>query len=153
MNFKVLAVVVIIVVLAIIGYLIYERQRSFPGPVTVVGDPLCTYVSKSQLKCVVILGSDSLLGPGAMVDYPVDAPAQTPVPLPTAELFSTNCLVPGEQADELGASFKKQEQENSVSIPIQKYDLNRSFKVGLDLPIPRLYNLKIKANCLAYWGG
>jgi len=34
MNYKVLAVVVIIVVLAIIGYLIYERQRSFPGPVT-----------------------------------------------------------------------------------------------------------------------
>lgn len=140
-----LAAIVVLVLMGIgIGIYVHYHPRAGSQAGQAI-DPLCSYVNNSQLRCVVILGSDSLLGPGALVDYPTTATAQTPVPLPAAELFSSSCLVPGEKADALQTSFKQQEQENSVSVPEESYDFSRAFKVGIDLPVPRLYNLNLKA--------
>ena len=98
-----------------------------------------------QLKCVNVLGSDNLLGPGAVVSFPDNANAYTRVPLPNADLFSTTCVVPGEQVNALLNSFKRQKEQNATTIPELTYDLNRSFQLGVQLPIPRLPDLTLKA--------
>lgn len=143
---KIVWVIVITLVLAGIGLWFYFHYRPRPGQQAgEATDPLCSYVSDTQLRCVVILGSDSLLGPGAMVDYPSNAATGTRVPLPNAELFSSTCLVPGEKADALKALFKQQERENAVTVPKESYDFSRAVKIGVELPVPKLYNLDIKA--------
>jgi hypothetical protein len=146
-DVKTKVVVMVLIVAAgigglIIAYLSFHPHRVDDHQST---DPLCSYVSSSQLRCVAVLGSDALLGPGALVDYPTNATPQTPVPLPNAELFSSACLVPGEKADALQQLFRQQEQENSVNLPAQTYDFQRSFQAGVSLPVPRLYNLNLKA--------
>ncbi len=98
-----------------------------------------------NLKCVVVLGSEGLLGPGAVVDYPANATQQTRVPLPNADLFSTTCLIPGEQINALLESLRQQKEKNTVSIAEMTYSLNRSFHLGVELPIPQLANLTLKA--------
>src|SRR6266571_2335808 len=143
---KIVWIVAVILVLAGILLGIYFHFHPRPGQQAAAAiDPLCSYVNGTQLRCVVMLGSDSLLGPGAMVDYPSNAAADTRVPLPNAELFSSTCLVPGEKADSLQTLFQQQEQENAVTVPQQTYDFSRAVKVGIELPVPRLYNLNIKA--------
>jgi hypothetical protein len=51
---------------------------------------------------------DTLLGPGAIVDYSVNSLPDAPVPLPVSAIFSTSCLVPGAQSDTLKAAAKAQ---------------------------------------------
>lgn len=117
-----------------------------PGPNFLKNDPICIYVSdKLQLRCVVGLAAEGVLGPGHFVSYPSTADAYTRVPFPDGDLFSDTCLVPGEQADELQSALKKQEQPNIVSIDQFSYQIDRRFHAGAELPIPRLANLMVKA--------
>jgi hypothetical protein len=116
------------------------------GTANLENDPLCAYVSDSlQLRCVVGLAAESVLGPGHFVAYPATATARTRVPFPDGDLFSTTCLVPGEHADTLLAALKQQEQQNTVTINEITYHLDRSFQAGAELPIPRLHDLTLKA--------
>jgi hypothetical protein len=156
---KATIVISLVIAFGIVGYVIYLNHRApiqtqvFTRPSVASdrdgqssSDALCNYVSSSlQLRCVVILGSDNLLGPGAVVEYPVNATAYTRVPLPNADLFSSTCVVPGEQITALLESLRRQKEQNAVSIPDMTYTFNRSFQLGVQLPIPQLDGLTLKA--------
>jgi hypothetical protein len=127
------------------GWLAYKYFFEIP-PKTADNDPVCTYVSdKLQLKCVVGLAAEGVLGPGHFVSYPANPAPHTKVPFPDGDLFSKSCLVPGEQAANLLAALKQQEQENSVVVDEITFKFDRSFRAGAELPIPRLSNLVLKA--------
>jgi hypothetical protein len=127
-----------------IGYVNFYKPD--PGPNFLKNDPICIYVSdKLQLRCVVGLAAEGVLGPGHFVSYPSAADAHTKVPFPDGDLFSDTCLVPGEQADALQSALKKQEQLNTVSVDQFSYQVDRRFRAGAELPIPRLANLVVKA--------
>jgi hypothetical protein len=105
-------------------------------------DPLCSYVVGSQLHCVAILGGETLLGPGAIVEYTANTD-RSPVPLPNGALFSQACVVPGEQTRALLDSLK--DQQNAVAIPEFTYHLNRQLKAGVELPVPKLADFVLRA--------
>jgi hypothetical protein len=145
-------IVGIVLVLTVVGGWVayehfYKRDSPLGGdPISLKDDPLCTYVSDTlQMKCVVGLAAEGVLGPGHFVVYSPQAPAHTRVPFPDGDLFSKTCLVPGEQADALLTALKNQQQENAVAVGEFTYKLDRSFKAGAELPIPRLANLTVKA--------
>jgi hypothetical protein len=115
-------------------------NRSVP---TSEADPLCGYVVGSQLHCVAILGAETLLGPGAIVEYAVGTDNRAPVPLPNGALFSQACVVPGEQTRALLDSLN--DQQNPVVIPEFTYHLNRQLKAGVELPVPKLADFVLRA--------
>src|SRR5580704_14000151 len=89
------------VVVCAVLFCIYELIRPKP-PISRGPDILCAYVSGSLgMKCVAMLGSDTILGPGAIVEFPLQSQAHDLVPLPNAQLFSSTCIVPGEKTDAL----------------------------------------------------
>jgi hypothetical protein len=113
-----------------------------PSPVVQQRDPLCQFVESKRLRCVAIFGADTLLGPGAIVDYAADSPPDTPVPLPVAALFSTSCLVPGAQGDALKSAAK---QPNKVTVPTLTYKFDRAFGMGASIPVPKVAGVELKA--------
>jgi hypothetical protein len=94
-------IVVVLVSLFIFGPSLPDTLKQWTGggtglvKITNSSDPLCAYVNNSGMRCVMLLGSDSLLGPGAFVDFPEESNPQSRVPLPNGDLFSQACLVPG----------------------------------------------------------
>jgi hypothetical protein len=107
-------------------------------------DPLCVYVSSLGMHCLAMLGSDTLLRPGALVDYPSDANFQTRVPLPSADLLLQTCLFPSEQTTAL-IDLLRQPMQKTVAVPTQIYHIDRNLNAGIDLPIPKLSGLVLKA--------
>lgn len=132
---------------SVIAYNLFFKHAEPIGPTQKTeNDPLCSYVSGSlQLRCVVGLASESVLGPGHFVAYPANSAATTRVSFPDGDLLSSSCLVPGERADTLLAMLKQQETQNTISLSTITYHLDRSFQAGADIPIPRLNNLTFKA--------
>lgn len=131
--------VVIAGALVLIYHNIHSKIQPAPGP-----DILCTYVSDSLgMKCVQVLGADTLLGPGAIVDFPAPKQSHDLVPLPNAQLFSSSCIVPGEQINALTSSLHN--QQNTLSLQSMTFHSSRNLHVGAELPIPRFPNLEIKA--------
>lgn len=124
-------------------FLIYHHSHPTPkasrGP-----DILCAYVSDSLgMRCVQVLGADTLLGPGAIVDFPAPKQAHDLVPLPNAQLFSDSCVVPGEQINALTSSLHN--QQNTISLQSMTFHSERKLHIGAELPIPRFPNIEIKA--------
>jgi hypothetical protein len=138
-------IILAIATVAVIGGAIYFYRIPSPPPPpppVVQRDPLCEFVGSKQLRCVAFLGADSLLGPGAIVDYAANSPRDTPVPLPVAAIFSTSCLVPGAEGDALKAATKVQ---NPVAVPNLTYNFDRSLAIGTSLNIPKIAGLDLKA--------
>jgi hypothetical protein len=132
----------VVVVTCGILYCVYRGIAPSPQPPR-VPDVLCQYVSRSLgMRCVAILGSDSILGPGALVPYPLGSPVDAPVPLPNAELFSSACVVPGEKIDALLGALKK---PNTVALGTFTYHLEHNLKVGANLPLPEVANVDLTA--------
>ena len=108
-------------------------------------DPLCEFVKGQQLRCVVGLASENVLGPGHFVAYSPGPHGDAKVPFPDGDLFSDSCLVPGEQADHLLVALKDQEKQNVVNFNEVSYKLDRSFEAGANLPFPQFHDLVLKA--------
>jgi hypothetical protein len=133
-------VVASLIVLFLFGpWIMRSIKRSGATPES---DPLCSYVIGSQLHCVALLGGETLLGPGAIVEYTTNTD-RAPVPLPNGALFSQACVVPGEQTRALLDSLKN--QQNAVVIPELTYHLNRQLKAGVELPVPQLADFVLRA--------
>jgi hypothetical protein len=142
--------VVIVLLFAVGGgllawYKYYKKPAGIGtnGESNLKNDPLCEVVKGKQLRCVVELSSENVMGPGHFVN--VNQGDDARVPFPDGDLFSGSCLVPGEQADKLRAALKAQEQTNPVNFSSVSYSLDRSFRAGADLPFPRFNNLVLKA--------
>jgi hypothetical protein len=113
-------------------FVIYEFGRPKPHP-SIGPDILCSYVSDALgMKCVALLGSDAILGPGAVVEYPVQSQARAPVPLPNAQLFSSTCVVPGAKIDALTSSLHN--QQNTIALESMKFHSDRNLQTGAELP-------------------
>jgi hypothetical protein len=112
-------------------------------------DPLCQVVEGLQLKCLVTPSAEGLMGPGHYVYYPPEVAAYAKVPFSKGDLFDSTCVVPGVQAADLirdlMAQLKAQEKTNTIKISDITYKLDKTFKSGADLPIPKLPELRIKA--------
>jgi hypothetical protein len=124
---------------------IYDNQPQPGIPQIADIDPLCQTVENLQLKCVVTPAAAALLGPGNFVDYSQAADPHAKVPFPEGNLFSKYCLVPGAPATDLLTGLNQQEGPNKITIRQVDYKLDRGFKAGAELPIPRLANLEFKA--------
>jgi hypothetical protein len=120
-----------------------------PPVIVVQIDPVCQYVENLQLRCLVSPAAEGLMGPGHYVKYSPDAAAHTKAPFSNGDLFDPVCVVPGVQAADIIASLvaelKAQEKTNNVPFDEITFKLDRTFQAGVDLPIPRLSDLKLKA--------
>lgn len=141
---------VMLVVLLLLAFPIrkyfYVQPPTPSTPVIADIDPLCQFVSgKWQLRCVVALAAEGVLGPGHYVNYDLAATSQTKVPFPNGSLFAAPCLVPGAEATSLMSDLQKQETTNDVNFDRVTYKLDRHFQAGAELPVPKLDNLVLKA--------
>lgn len=135
-----LATVTLLILLYVFGNRVAQWINR---PSEQAADPLCTFVVGSKFRCVAVLGGESLLGPGAIVEYAAAAAVRDPVPLPNAALFSEACVVPGEQSKALLDSLR--DQQNPLVVPEFTYRLNRQLKAGVELPLPKLADYVLKA--------
>jgi hypothetical protein len=112
-------------------------------------DPLCEYMQKLQLYCVVASVTENVLGPGHFVAYASVAAMHRKVPFSNGDLLADVCAVPGtrpaKMRADLFAELKQQEHKNELPFDTIIYKLDRRFQVGTDLPIPKLANLRLKA--------
>jgi len=112
-------------------------------------DPICQYMQKIELNCVVTPVAEGVLGPGHFVAYSTVAVPHTKVPFPNGDLFADSCKVPGAKATEMlarmRADLNDQEQKNNLTFYEITYRLDRTFQAGADLPVPKLADLKLKA--------
>jgi hypothetical protein len=138
------AFLLIAVVTCTVLFAIYKLNPRKPPQVSLGPDILCSYVSDSLgMRCVALLGSDSLLGPGAVVEYPMRSDLHALVPLPNAQLFSSTCVVPGEKMDALTSSLHN--QQNTVALQSMKFHSDRGLRIGADLPIPKFPDIQVTA--------
>ena len=84
------------------------------------------------MDCVAVLAEETLMKPGAVVDYPAGQTLDS-VSLPIANLFGPACQVPGV---DLAALRKMMAEPQPVSIPQMTYDVTRSLANGADVEIP-----------------
>lgn len=99
-------------------------------PPTAAG--LCDYVrSDLGLRCVIVLADQALLGPGAVVELPADAPIDSRVPLPVFNL-QTNCAVPG------SGSALHPSEPRAVALPQFSYEISKYLKEGAHIDLPRI---------------
>lgn len=128
---------------------LFDRPPKPSVPEIVDVDPICQYIQKLQLNCVVTPVAEGVLGPGHFVAYSTVAVPHTKVPFSNGDLFAEACAVPGAKAAEMRAQMltelKKQEQENNLPFDEITYKIDRNFQAGADLPVPRLADLKLKA--------
>jgi hypothetical protein len=109
-----------------IAYKLFYKPPATLGPDSAANannDPLCESVRTKQLQCVVGLASENVLGPGHFVARSPGANTREKVPFPDGDLFSRDCIVPGEQVDSLLESLKRQEPENTVAFEAITYKL------------------------------
>src|SRR5437660_10203257 len=88
-------------------------------------------MSEVGVRCVVVLADQALLGPGAVVELPVDAASDSKVPLPVFNL-QTNCVVPG-TGYALHASDPR-----TVALPQFSYEVSRNLKEGGRIELPQI---------------
>ena len=100
------------------------------------------------MNCVAVLAADTLMKPGAIVEYDQQAGDKSSVSLPVADLFATNfsgqrtCLIPGVDVTSIQEGLA---QPQPISIPQMTYQVNRNLSVGADVEIPKLYGFTFKA--------
>ena len=78
-----------------------------------------------------MLADQALLGPGAVVDLPIDASADAKVPLPVFNL-QTNCAVPG-----AGPGLHPSDL-HALVLPQFHYEASRTLKEGANIDLPQI---------------
>jgi hypothetical protein len=127
----------------------FDKPPTPSAPQIVEIDPICQYVQKLHLNCVVTPVAESVLGPGHFVAYSHVQETHAKVPFANGDLLADACMVPGTRAAEMRAKMlaelKKQETTNNLPFDEITFKLDRAFQEGADLPVPRLGDLKLKA--------
>lgn len=141
-QWLILLVCAVVVVGGAVVFFLFRLPPAPPSGIVQQRDPLCQFIESKRLRCVAIFGADTLLGPGAIVDYAADSAPETPVPLPVAALFSASCLVPGAQVDALLVGAK---QKNNVTVPTLTYKFGRGLGLGASIPVPKVAGAELKA--------
>ena len=118
-------------------YLRFGPHRPPPPPPSAT---LCDYVqSNLGMRCVAVLADQSQLGPGAVVDVPENAPANSKVPLQEFDLQSV-CRIPGSDLSALQPSAPA-----DLALPQFSYEVSRSLKEGAIFDVPQISSATLKA--------
>src|SRR6266446_4958611 len=128
---------------------VFDRPPKPSVPELVDVDPICQYMQKIRMNCVVAPAAETVMGPGHYVKFPAVTAAHPRMPFPDGSLFDDSCAVPGAPAAALRAKMleelEKQAKDNDLSFDEITYKLDRGFEAGADLPVPKLADLKLKA--------
>lgn len=127
----------------------FDKRPVVTPPAIVQIDPICQYVENYKLHCLSAPSPEGLMGPGHYVKYTATATDTKVPPLGEGNLFESVCIVSGvkekEAVSALMTELKNQEQTNKIPLDQITYKLDKAFKAGADLPIPRLAELELKA--------
>ncbi|WP_133253020.1 hypothetical protein [Rhizobium wuzhouense] len=128
---------IFIMIAALFGFFFW------PVKPVIVLDHLCDFVRDQQkLECMAVLAADNFVAPGSFVEAVANEVTDKRVPLPRGNLFGDSCIIPGADGDAIKAELSK---HSSISIPTFTYDVDRSLKEGVELQIPKLEALSLKA--------
>lgn len=137
-----LVIVGVIVVLALFGIYLKFRPTPTDGSSTqgATAINLCGYVNSSLgMRCVAVLADPTQLGPGAVVDFPQNAPLDAKVPLPEFNLQSS-CQVPGTDLTGLAPS-----KPSDLDLPQSSFEIERDLKEGATFNVPQLPSTTLTA--------
>lgn len=110
-----------------------------PAPAYV--NHFCVHVERLGFKCPQLLAAPSILDRGAIVQLTrVDENPSDRVAIPTSWLLREPCLLPG-----AAAPSAPEPETTNAAIPTATYRFEGKLSAGLDLRIPRLQGLDIKA--------
>lgn len=128
---------ILVIALLVLMYIRFVVRRPPPPPTSAA---LCDYVqSNLGMRCVAVLADQSQLGPGAVVDLPENAPANSKVPLQEFNL-QTACQVPGSDLSALQPSAPA-----DLALPQFSYEVSRNLKEGATFDLPQISSATLKA--------
>jgi hypothetical protein len=128
------------IILSMIGLAVFYF---WPLKQVVINDHLCNFVRSDQkLECMAILAEENLVAPGSFMEAAPESISDKRVPLPRGNLFGSSCIIPGADGDLIKADLSRR---SSISMPTFTYSVNKSLKEGLEIQVPQLEALSMKA--------